>query len=106
MNKQIFSVFDACARRYLRPFFADSIEEAIRSFRAICNEQEHQFHQHRMDYSLFHLGHFDFETGRVDPLVEPHNLGMAASMIATEVMREGLKPTAQLDLVDELEREA
>ncbi len=97
MNKQVFSVFDAVARRYLRPFFADSIEEAIRSFRAICNEPDHHFHLHKTDFTLFHVGSFDFETGMIVGH-EPHSIAMAAQMIA--LVGE------QLDLESQLERKA
>jgi len=46
MMTEVFSVYDMVAERYLRPFFADSVEEAIRSFKTICNEP-HTHHTRR-----------------------------------------------------------
>ncbi len=81
MNGEIFCVFDSCAKRYLTPFFAGSIDEALRSFRSICNEEGHQFHTYPTDYSLFHIGHWNAEEGSIAGLREPHSLGLAAQFV-------------------------
>ncbi len=81
MNSEIFSAYDSVAQRYLPPFFAPSIAEAIRSFRTVCNETQHEFYKHSTDYTLFHLGSFDAESGEILGLANPHSLGMAASFV-------------------------
>ncbi len=95
MNSEIFSVYDSCAKRYLPPFFAPTIDEALRSFRKICNEPEHAFYQDASDYSLFHLGSFNAEFGTIVGGREPHNLGLAASFLH----RSNVVP---LDLAEEV----
>lgn len=88
MNAQIFSVFDSVAKRFLPPFFAPSIGEALRSFQHICNEEGHAFNRDATDYSLFHLGDFDAETGEIKGLSTPHVLGLAASFVAGSLQLE------------------
>jgi len=81
MNEEIFTVYDSAARRYLRPFHAQTIEMALRQFRAILTDPEHQFARFPEDYSLFHIGTFDSERGEVIPVIPPHSLGVAITMM-------------------------
>ncbi len=73
-------------------------------YKTICNDQEHEFHTHPMDYTLFHLGSFDFENGAVIGFKEPHNLGMAAQMIEQRPapVIEQRAPREQLDIEDQI----
>jgi len=77
MNQLLFSVYDSAARRFLEPFFADTVEVACRMFRQVCANQEHQFARFPEDYTLFHIGEFDAVTGHLVPLETPHSLGVA-----------------------------
>lgn len=67
----MFSVYDVKAQAYLQPFFASQKGEAIRSFTDAVNKSDHQFHRHAEDYSLFHVGQFDDNSGLVSPLTAP-----------------------------------
>lgn len=97
MNDEIFSVFDACARRYLEPFFSQTVETALRGFREVCNREDHQFFRHREDYILYHIGNFDAEFGTITSFTEPRKVAMAVQMIQEHA--------TQLDLVDQIEAE-
>jgi len=78
----VFTVYDSAARRYLEPFFAETIEVACRMFRSLVNKDGHQFARFPEDYTLFHLGDFDGETGRISGLDTPHSLGVAITFVA------------------------
>jgi len=77
----LFTVYDSAARRYLDPFCAETIEVAIRMFRALVNKPEHMFARFPEDYTLFHVGSFDPESGLLVPLVAPHSLGVAITFV-------------------------
>jgi len=91
MKEECFSVYDAAARRYLQPFFAPTIEVALRMFRTVVNTGEHQFNKFPEDYVLFHLGTFDGETGLFTPLATPHSLGVALTFVDRSPIGSGLK---------------
>jgi len=81
MRMQAFSVYDGAAKAYLEPFFADTVEVAIRMFRAVVSKPDHQFARFPEDYTLFHLGEFDQELGLLNPLKTPHSLGLAVQFV-------------------------
>jgi len=81
MNVEIFTVFDSAAKRYLEPFFAETIEVAMRMFGSLVAKEGHQFNRFPEDYSLFHIGSYDAMTGGVSPLREPHSLGVALAYV-------------------------
>ncbi len=68
MEKHLFTVYDSAAGLYLDPFVAPSIEFAIREFRNIVNKEGHQFNLYPEDYTLFHIGKFHPEGGKITPL--------------------------------------
>lgn len=83
MIQHAFSVFDTAAQRFLEPFWAPTIEFAIREFRRAVNTDGHQFQQFPEDYTLFHVGSFNQERGEMVPLGTPHNLGVAVTLITS-----------------------
>jgi hypothetical protein len=80
MEKQCFTVYDSAAQHYLEPFFAPSVEFAIREFRSAVNTPEHQFNKFPEDFTLFHIGTFEPESGVLNP-VHPHSLGVAITFL-------------------------
>jgi hypothetical protein len=81
MTKILFTVFDSAAKAYMEPFFAPTVEFAIRKFRATVNEPGTTIHRFPEDYSLFAIGEFDPETGMVKPYQELHSLGVAIQFV-------------------------
>lgn len=82
MTKQVFSVFDSATKLFLDPFFAQTIEEALRRFRATVNHPEAtNINEYPEDYTLFHLGEYDLESGELRPLSTPHSLGLAVTFL-------------------------
>jgi len=80
VKEEIFSVFDGAANRFLQPFFAETVEVAIRMFRSVVNRPDHQFNKFPGDYTLFHIGTYDGEDGRIDSQT-PRSLGLALQYV-------------------------
>lgn len=80
MKLQAFSVFDAAANMFLEPFWAPTMEVALRGFREACQKEGHQFNKFPGDYQLFHVGEFDQETGECTAMA-PRSCGVALSFV-------------------------
>ena len=95
MTLQIFTVFDSAANLFLQPFFAMTAEVAIRQFRELVNDTQHQFGKFPEDYTLFHIGEVDQETGQILSM-EPRSLGIAITFQSNgaPVERLELKPAS------------
>lgn len=59
----LYSVKDAEAQIYIKPFGMQTDRDAIDGFRHVCNEEESPYYKHPKDYSLVKLGKFDERTG-------------------------------------------
>ncbi len=67
MNLNIYSVFDCAAAAYMRPFFAQSDAEALRSFTDISIDADHPIGAHPEDYSLHRIGTYNDQTAVITP---------------------------------------
>lgn len=77
---KIFTVYDSKAEAYLQPFYALATGAAIRMFETAASDPEHKFNQHAADFTLFELGQFDEQTGKIEILSAHLNLGNALSL--------------------------
>jgi len=82
METHIFTVYDSAASRFLEPFCAPTIEFAMREFKTAANQEGHQFAKYPSDYTLFHIGQFDAEKGKVEGK-DPISLGLAITFVDT-----------------------
>jgi len=89
MIHSIFSIHDAKAHAFLPPFILPRVEMAKRVFGDCVNSKDHQFSQHPEDYTLFHMGNFDDETGEIHPKSTPTSLGLGVQYVQ-EVDSENL----------------
>lgn len=86
--KQMFAVYDSKAATYCVPFSSVNLSTAIRDFASASNDPGTELNRNPLDYSLFHIGNFDEETGVLTSQV-PCNLGMAAQFLnKTEVTQD------------------
>lgn len=74
---RIFTVYDSKAEGFLRPFFAPTAGVAKRSFEAAANAVDHDFFRFAADYTLFEIGYFDEDTGKLIPSDSFENHGNA-----------------------------
>lgn len=70
MKLQICSVHDRALDAYMRPFFAQTIGQAIRIFNDGVNQKDTEMYAHPDDYDLYHLGEFDDQAGTCTNLAE------------------------------------
>ena len=75
-----FSIRDNAVKSYERPFFQNSSEEAIRSFRNQIKNPQTIWHANPEDFDLFHLGFYDTETGIFTSLDTPSHIEKAINL--------------------------
>lgn len=63
MKLGVYAIRDAAIKCFVRPFYARSDAEAVRSVSDVCKDSTHPFSQHPEDYEVYKLGEFDEETG-------------------------------------------
>lgn len=78
--KKRFTVYDSKAEAYLPPFFYGATGEAVRSFEAAANSQDHDFNRFAGDYTLFETGTWDEQTDTHVSLKAHVNLGTALQL--------------------------
>lgn len=77
MKLKMFTVHDSKAEAFITPFFATTAAVAERNFQTGANTPEHPFHEHPGDYTLFEIGEFEIETGKIKVSKTMKNLGLA-----------------------------
>lgn len=58
-----YTIYDSKAKAYMEPFYSLNDETATRRFSNDVNHAEGLFSKFPEDFSLFHSGEFDYETG-------------------------------------------
>lgn len=94
MRTNVYSVFDRAAAAYLHPYNQVNHASAIRSFGQACRSDAHQFAQYPEDYTLFYIGEFDEQTGKLHPIT-PEKIISALEFLASD--NEKRKPENQVD---------
>lgn len=77
MNKNIYSIYDNKTCVFNTPFFSMNNAAAIRTFSDAANDTQTNINKHPEDFALFHIGHYDEETGEISG-TNHTNLGLAS----------------------------
>lgn len=77
MKIQVISVYDAKTKVFGQPQYFINVPTALRSWGDTANNPNDVVHKHPEDYTLFHLGEYDDETGTFTNLTTPNPLGTA-----------------------------
>lgn len=78
MKLLAFSIRDAKAEAFMRPFFAPTRGLAVRTFSDLVNSGNGEsVAKHPEDFCLFQVGEFDELTGELVNLDQPVSLGVA-----------------------------
>lgn len=79
------AVRDEALQAFNRPFFVNSLGLAIRSFEDECNRDspDNPMKNHPNDFSLWHIGSYDEESGRLFSLDVPIRLCDASGVISS-----------------------
>lgn len=81
MIHSMFSVYDQKAEAFLPPFMMPKAQQAQRIFSDCVNSSDHQFAAHPEDYTLFHIGNFDDESGVLHPKPTPTSMGLGLEYV-------------------------
>lgn len=77
MKLNVFTCYDSKAEAYLQPFLMPSKGEAIRAFTATANDDKSNIGKYPADFTLFHIGEYDDQTGTLTNYEIKNNLGCA-----------------------------
>ncbi len=65
MKVQCYAIFDTCSGIYEKPFFSTADDLVKREFQDIATAADHPISKHPEHYSLWRLGTFDNQTGKI-----------------------------------------
>ncbi len=102
MRLNIYSIFDTASGLYLRPLFAQSDGQALRTFYDCATSAENEIGSHPEDYTLFRLGMFDDNTGELTQ-EENTSLSTALEMVAKSRKINSDQKQNNLDLDPEID---
>lgn len=81
MLHKMHCVYDSAAHAFLPPFFTQTTDQAIRAFRDLANDKNHNFGRYPSDYTLFFVGDWeDADASFVCPAT-PVSLGKALEFV-------------------------
>lgn len=80
MLYQIIAIRDKALGAFMRPFMAPAIPAAVRSFTDEVKRTDSEMAKHPGDYSLWHFGQFDDNTGQFQLLETPNLILEAANV--------------------------
>lgn len=69
MKLFVYAVHDVKAGTFMTPFFMQSNGAAIRSFFDAVKDTNHPISKHPEDYTLFHVGTWDDDSGQLVGIV-------------------------------------
>ncbi len=65
MKVQCYAIFDTCSGIYEKPFFHTADDVVRREFQDVVNTADHPINKHPEHYSVWRLGNFDNNTGKI-----------------------------------------
>lgn len=96
MKLKIYSIYDRGTEAYMRPWYAQADNAAIRAFIDTGLDATHEIARHPEDYTLMRIGVFDDNSGEITPEIPKKLLtGLEAIAEARKVDK------AQLEAFDE-----
>lgn len=96
MKLNVYSIYDVATGAYMRPFFMQSDGQAIRAFKDIATDKDHEIGSHPEDYTLVRIGVFDDNKGQIHP-EDVESLATALEMVGQS---RNIKPGALKEFDD------
>lgn len=78
----IFAIYDTKAQAFGQPFFQQTAGLAARGFGQACLNTEGEFYKFPLDFTLYEIGVYDDETGKIESL-HPMEICTAGQAIKT-----------------------
>jgi len=66
MKLHVYTIYDVASGIYMRPFFQQTDGQATRSFSDIALDADHEIGKHPEDYTLFRIGQYNDNTGKLE----------------------------------------
>ena len=82
MKLNAYTIYDVASGIYMRPFFSQADGQAIRGFKDISLDENHEVGKHPEDYTLYRVGQFNDTTGKMEG-EELEKLATGLEMIAS-----------------------
>ncbi len=76
-----FTIYDEKAEAFGTPLFSPAIGQASRMFADLANNKETAVGAHPEDYTLYHIGYYESENGRMDNTTTPIFIGKATDYV-------------------------
>lgn len=77
---KLYTIHDSKAEAFITPFFAINQGVAMRMFQTAAMDENHDFHKHAGDFTLFEIAVFDEKSGFIDVKETMENLGNAITI--------------------------
>lgn len=74
MKTQIFAIYDSTLKLYQQPHFCINRGHALRMVQDIMDRGDSPLSKHSNDFTLFELGEYDDETGKLKSLATPEKV--------------------------------
>lgn len=91
MKVKCYAILDAKVKEFHLAVFDLQHEGAIRQFSDVVQDSQTKWNKHPEDYSLWYVGDFDTEKGKMDGVI-PENLVNAVAVMSIT------KPIGQMEL--------
>lgn len=88
MIYQVLAVYDGKARAYLPPIYCSNVDVAVRALTDAANTPGHQIERNPLDYTMFHLGVWDDDSGTFTLLDKHINIANAAQLKAADHVQQ------------------
>ena len=85
MNLNIYSIHDLVAKTYTNPFYMHNDGEAKRMFLNWTKNPDLPMAANPDDYSLYHIGFYDTDTGNIEGLTVPNLIIKGSSLERQEL---------------------
>ena len=95
MKLNAYTIYDVASGVYMRPFFSQADGQAVRGFKDIATDADHEVGKHPEDYTLYRIGGFDDTEGKMTGQ-ELKKLATGIEMVAQD------RNTNQQDLITAL----
>ena len=83
MKLNAYTIYDVASGIYMRPFFSQADGQAIRGFKDIATDADHEVGKHPEDYTLYRVGNFNDVTGKMEG-EELEKLATGLEMVAED----------------------
>lgn len=88
-----FSIYDSKGETFSPPFFMQAKGEAIRAFTETASDRQTTIGKYPADFTLFQIGTFNPDDGKLEALRTPLSLGLA---IEFQPQQQQIPPQAEL----------